>query len=351
MKPQSLALVMIVRDESRCIRRCLRSVRGLVDQIVVLDTGSTDDTVALAQAEGAEVSHFGWQDDFALARNAALALSHCDWNLILDADEELQHLPETLATLDRLRHTPANFVGRIAVNSRFADPTGRLQDAISWLSRVLPRGARFEGQVHEQVSGAWPRHDLALSVIHDGYLPAQMQHKQGRNARLLTAALAQRPGDPYLLYQLGKDHEVQDRFTDAVAAYRGAWQGLSRMPDRSPPWRHDLLLRKLYSLQRCGRTAEAIQLAEAQMPLWPDSPDFFFVLGDVLMAHVIANPRTISDILPMVREAWQQCLVIGENPGLEGAVAGRGSHLAQHNLNLLARVEADLLVSAFAELA
>jgi len=66
---------------------------------------------------------------------------------------------------------------------------------------------------------------------------------------------------------------------------------------------------------------------------------------------VIANPRTISDILPMVREAWQQCLVIGENPGLEGAVAGRGSHLAQHNLNLLARVEADLLVSAFAELA
>lgn len=341
----TLALVMIVRNESRCIQRCLASVAGLVDQVVVLDTGSSDDTVALARAAGAEVSHFTWVDDFSAARNAALALSHCDWNLVLDADEALDPGAPTLEALKALRQTTPDFVGRIEVCSAFetAAPgqTANRQHTSSWLSRALPAGARFEGVVHEQVTAHWPRVDLPIRVSHDGYLPAQMPGKQGRNARLLAAALQRSPSDPYLHYQWGKDHEVRDAFDVAAQAYRQAWQGVSAMAPRSPPWRHDLLLRLLFVLKATGQLDEAISLADAQLPHWTDSPDFFFVLGDVLLEQAMRHPDAASELVPLVEQAWQQCLVIGENPTLEGAVSGRGSHLARHNLDALRRVLAE----------
>src|SRR5438270_289808 len=83
----SLAAVLIVRDEARCISRCVESVRPWVDRIVVVDTGSTDDTVAIALGCGAEVAEIVWPDSFADARNAALAIANADWNLVIDADE------------------------------------------------------------------------------------------------------------------------------------------------------------------------------------------------------------------------------------------------------------------------
>ncbi len=85
----TLSLAMIVRNEAACLRRCLDSVAGLVDEMVVVDTGSDDDTVAIARSCGARVEHFPWTGHFGDARNAALA--HCtgDWVLQLDADEAL----------------------------------------------------------------------------------------------------------------------------------------------------------------------------------------------------------------------------------------------------------------------
>ena len=82
-----IALVMIARNEARSIALCLQSVRPWVDEMIVLDTGSDDDTVSIAESLGAKVHSFIWCHDFAAARNAALELSTADWNLVLDADE------------------------------------------------------------------------------------------------------------------------------------------------------------------------------------------------------------------------------------------------------------------------
>ena len=336
----TLALVMIARNEQRCIVRSLRSMRPWVDLMIVLDTGSTGDTVALAQAEGAQVHHFNWVDDFSAARNAALALSPCDWNLILDADETLCSAGETLSAL---RQQAPDFVGRIEVRSSFtvAGQAG-LQSASSWMPRVLPRGVRYQGRIHEQPVSGLPRRDLAIAALHDGYLPAHLQTKGARNQRLLEAAIQAAPNDPYLHYQLGKDHEVHDRFESAWACYDLALAQLGPQAGREPPWRHDLILRSLYALKATGRLEQAVQLSEAEMPRWPDSPDFYFVLGDVLLDLALAQLEQAHALLPMIQAAWERCLIIGDNPLLEGAVQGRGSHLARHNLDALHATTATL---------
>src|SRR5262249_47968517 len=88
MKP-SLALSMIVKNGERDLPQCLESVRGIVGEIVIADTGSTDASVAIARNFGARVTEFSWTNDFAVARNASLAEVQSDWVLVLDADEQL----------------------------------------------------------------------------------------------------------------------------------------------------------------------------------------------------------------------------------------------------------------------
>lgn len=329
------ALVMIARNEARCIGRCLASARPWVDELIVLDTGSSDDTVGIARAHGATVHHFTWCDDFSAARNAALAHSTADWHIVLDADEWIESGGEALAAL-RLQ-TP-DHVGALAVRSDFAEHSGSATQggdgahapaqATSWISRVLPRGVRYEGLVHEQPRHQWPVHRLPVVIGHDGYAPEAMQRKGSRNAQLLRAALQANPGDAYLLYQQGKDHEVHDRFEEAHQAYAHAWP-------LCPPqaaWRHDLLIRWLFVLKQTRRLDEAVSLAEAEMPHWAHSADFFFTLGDVLLSQALAQPDAAEGLLPLIESCWLRCLELGDTPDLEGAVAGRGSHLAAHNL-------------------
>jgi hypothetical protein len=166
-------------------------------------------------------------------------------------------------------------------------------------------------------------------------MPDQMATKGARNRALLEAAVRSHPQEPYWRYQLGKDHEVHDRFELAWQAYEVALGQLGPQARREPPWRHDLVLRSLFTLKAIGQVEAAVQLAERDMATWPDSPDFFFVLGDVLLDLATRRPEQAGIILPMIESAWRQCLQIGENPALEGAVHGRGSFLAQHNLDLL----------------
>jgi len=319
---------MIARDEARCIERCLRSAARYVDALWVLDTGSVDDTAAIARRCGAEVLHWPWRHDFAAARNAALELSRADWQLVLDADEWIAAGSEALMAW---RQDTAARIGLLRVVSQIDGGAAGTQHAPSWLPRLLPRGVRYRGRVHEQPVSTLPRRRLELQLLHDGYLPAQMARKAGRNRQLLQQALHSDGDDPYLLYQLGKDHEVQGRFADAEPCYT---QALAATEPRAP-WRHDLVLRQLFTLKKLGRFEPAMALAEAEMPHWGESPDFFFTLGDLLLDWAVAQPRQAPALLPMIESSWRRALHIGENPALQDTVRGRGSFLAAHNLAAL----------------
>ncbi len=324
--PRRLALVVIARDEAGRIARLLDSVRPWVDEMLVLDTGSLDDTAAVAAAHGARVAHFRWCDDFAAARNHALALAGADWHLVLDADEWLISGGEALQAL---RETAPGFVGALQLRDRFEITAGQPGEAVAWLSRVLPGTVRYAGRVHEQPVHGLPVRRLPLVVGHDGYASERLADKRGRNRRLLERALAETPDDAYLWYQLGKDCAVYDEHEAAEDAFARA---CGQPAAAASPWWLDLVSRRLFALKCLGRHADAMDFAQAQMQAGAESPDFFFTIGDLLLDLAASQPAQAGELLPMIEGAWQRCLELGERPDQTGAVAGRGSFLAAHNL-------------------
>jgi len=324
MAAYRVALVVIARNEAERIGRLLASAAPHVDRMLVLDTGSQDDTPRIAEAAGARVAHRPWPGDFSVARNAALDLAGADWHLVLDADEWIESGGEALRSL---RGTPPDFVGALNFHEHLADGAG----ATSWMSRVLPGPLRYHGRIHEQVAHGLAVRRLPVTIGHDGYLPDRLAAKKGRNRALLEQALAERPQDAYLWYQLGKDCGVYDEHAAAAQALARA----AELGAAGQPWWADLVVRRLFALKNLKRHGEGMDLADAEMTRLDGVPDFFFALGDLLLDLAADQPEHARVLLPMIEDAWRRCLAIGERPDLPDTVPGRGSRLAAHNLALV----------------
>ncbi len=320
-----IALVMIVRDEAERLERCLLSAAPFVERTIVLDTGSTDGTPALASALGAEVHHFAWVDDFAAARNAALDLSDAAWNLVLDADEWIEQGGEAIADAvngDR------RFIGAARILNAM-DLDGGLEVSSTWIPRLLPSGVRYAGKIHEQPVSDLPRYRIDLQLGHDGYRAEALARKKARNLKMLLAAVEDDPEDGYLLFQTGKAHQV---YGDYAAAARYLTKALANTRP-GEPFRHPLVVNAIYALKMAGEIDAALALVDAEFGGWQTSPDFLFVMGDVYLEKASRDPdHAMKEHLPLVEYAWTRCLEVGEQDRLEGSVRGRGSHMAAHNL-------------------
>ena len=320
-----LALVMIVKNEEKKLARCLISVAGLVDDIILVDTGSTDATVSIAEAHGARVFHFAWCDDFSAARNFALEHSTADWNLVLDADEWLID-SDALVTATQL--TP-DYLGLICQRNDYLLDGNPVQ-ADCWIPRLLPGGVRYTGLIHEQPDSALPRRYTNIHIGHDGYV--DFSHKKGRNRHLLEIELQRNPDNLYYRYQLGKEFEVVEHdYASAAQCYEQVFAKL----DLNVSYAHDLITRYLFCLKKTGQFDVAIPLAEQLHEQYHESADFLFVLGDLLLDYIVENPDQVNNLLPMIESAWFRCLEIGENSDYRDSVRGRGSFLAAHNLSVL----------------
>ena len=317
-----LALVMIARDEAHQIARALDSAAPFVDLMIVLDTGSVDATREIARARGAVVQAFAWCDDFAAARNASLDLSPAAWNLVLDADEWIESGGEALAALE------SDAMGWVRRDNQLEG--GAV--AQTWIPRVLPRGVRYEGRIHEQPVGLERGVRLPVLLGHDGFTAESLARKGDRNEVLLMADLRDRPQDPYLWFQLAKEHQARGRRPQAALCFSEAL----RLAPAEAPWRHSLVVRGLTALKDAGQLKEARVLAEVERAAWSRSPDFHFAVGDLYLQCAMADPeRALSELLPVAEAAWKTCLEIGEQPHLDGSVRGRGSFMAAHNLATL----------------
>ncbi|MBI5837352.1 MAG: tetratricopeptide repeat protein [Candidatus Eisenbacteria bacterium] len=232
-----LSVCMIVRDARPSLERALASVRGVADEIVVVDTGSVDGTPDLARAMGAAVITTTWDDDFSAPRNLALSHARGPWVLVLDADEELD--PDSVDELRALLRGGRWDAAEVVIANRMRDG-----EAVSGVShhycrvfRKLP-GVAFEGRVHEQVLPSLVRGGARLArsnirILHAGYgLDAQtLRVKQERNLRLLHREIAERPGDRFLLFHLGVTLFALGRNADAVIPLEASLHGRSLPPE------------------------------------------------------------------------------------------------------------------------
>ncbi len=317
---------MIVRNESANLPRCLASVKDAVDELVVVDTGSTDDTPAVAAGFGARVWHFVWRDDFALARNAALEHATGDWILHLDADEELAPASRAL-----VRQVVAATDGpALLVNVRSRNGEGDLtQFYDSWQVRLFRNRPdfRYELAVHEQIVYAIRRAGFevvpsSLEVVHHGYLQDIVQGdspRVARNVRLLEQALATQPGNTFLCAHLGLDYFKAGRLDDALASLRRC---LEKPDGHSLP--HELLHKVFITLAEIGLARQdyalAIACSGASLNIGGDDFVTLLALKVAAYAHIGAGWSQIGAARGELMAATAGSRLAGERlePRLEG---------------------------------
>lgn len=225
-----LSLCMIVRDEELALPHCLESVRGLVDEMVVVDTGSTDRTIAIAESFSARVYQFTWCNDFAAARNDSLQYAQGEWILILDADEILQ--PGIIPSLRQAIQQPQALVINLLRHELQA-----AQAPYSLISRLFRRhpDIQFCRPYHELIDDRvleilqrepdWQILELpGVAIHHTGYQATAIAQRQkfDRARTLMEGYLQAHPDDAYICNKLGALYaDAGDRFKALELLQRG----------------------------------------------------------------------------------------------------------------------------------
>jgi tetratricopeptide (TPR) repeat protein len=255
----------------------------VVDDIVVVDTGSQDDSPRIAETFNARVFAFTWNDDFAAARNYALDQVRSDWVLYIDADERARGI-----TREALRAQVAD--NRIvAATVRFRPRTGFTAYPEHRLFRCDPR-IRFVGAIHETMlpsihalvaAGSGRIGGTGLSIDHVGY-DGDQSHKLDRNERLLRKQIAVDPERPYLWWHLGTVERDRGRSAEAEATWL---QGAALVRTRTAPQHEDALCFIELAKSRLERGDDAHALLEEAERMWPGNLMLQWLKAKALVAQ------------------------------------------------------------------
>jgi len=287
-----ISLCLIARDEESLLPGCLESVRGAVDEVVVVDTGSTDRTIELARAAGATVLTRPWDDDFSAPRNLAARHATGEWILMLDADERL--VPGAGQALRAAVKQGGFALGMVRLHNA-AHREAPVAEVLAGRARagtvlLLPRvfrnaqGLEWKGAIHETV-GEWllrtggRRVQLPVDLLHLGYTPDMLvsRSKRDRNIALLAKRVALEPEDVTPRGYLALELLEAGRTDEAAAVVEAAWPLL----DRQPPYRcfsRITAARGILALRQAD-AAKAIETADRGERQNGPHPDFDYLRG------------------------------------------------------------------------
>jgi len=278
-----ISLCMIVKNEQKNLERCLASIQGAVDEIIVVDTGSTDETCEVAARFGASVHPFFWKDDFSEARNASLALATGDWILFLDADEALA--PGSAEVLKRI--TELNNDGYFIKIINYIGSEGWVDscpDLVFRLFRNHPE-YRFRGAIHEQIvdvileKNSQARYQMAedLVIFHYGYLTQQIieKDKKNRNINIIERELESAPHNRLLRYHYGVELFRADRLTEAAEELSKAANGI----DPGTIYLPKLLRYIVLAYHGTQQYEKAMETTKLGLSLFPNYADLYYYGG------------------------------------------------------------------------
>jgi GT2 family glycosyltransferase/tetratricopeptide (TPR) repeat protein/predicted SAM-dependent methyltransferase len=285
-KPKRLSLCMIARDEERFLEDCLSSVKGLVDEIVVLDTGSKDRTVEIARSHGATVHSFTWNESYSDARNEALKYVTGDWVLFLDADERLDPSGKQLI-VDAISKDDIEAYELLFYN--YCREGSSAPDIVHRVCRLVRNRPtyRFEGRIHENiipsiVAAGGRIEQLDAIVHHYGYKPdvTKQRNKHERYLKLLLAELQDRPNDLYVLHHISAAHCAQEEFEQAIPY-------LEQMTELLPPghaFSGNTYSRLINAYWATGHYEKALETAKRAKYAGVEHPEINFSTGNALLA-------------------------------------------------------------------
>ena len=276
---------VIVKNEAANIERWLACVRQLATEIVVVDTGSDDATVEMAQAGGAEVVHFDWCDDFSAAKNFALDQVHGEWVIFLDADEYFS--PDTidlvLPAIARF-HANRRVIGLVTrwINFDEDDHSRFINSGCQMRILRHQRTVRYRGKVHEAISnlsGEPERHMQLvpeIKIYHTGYTARLMPEKCRRNLQLLQEETAGRELHPlenvYFMdcYKGLEDYEKVLQYAERAIATGERFAGMETDAD----------IGRITALVKLGRSSEQVLAAiDDAIGRFPQQAEFYFRKG------------------------------------------------------------------------
>ena len=208
-KPPTISACMIVKNEEALLPKCLESIKSFVDEIIIVDTGSTDKTLKIAESHGVKIYHHQWENNFSKHRNQSISYASGDWILIIDADEEIVHWDNGLEAV--LNHKDVDSV-YVKVNNVFGGGAGEACHNSIRLFRKT-ESVHYEGSVHNQLMGTNTSLASAIVIYHKGYyLDAEKEEqKYLRTTSLLKNEIEKNPDNPKLHHYLsvaylGKQH-------------------------------------------------------------------------------------------------------------------------------------------------
>jgi hypothetical protein len=326
-----ISLCMIVRNEEATLERCLVAARQAFDELCIVDTGSTDNTLAIARRFDARLISVRWTDDFSAARNRSLALATGDWLLVLDADEVLRDGASARAQLESFARERPGYAGRLAIVNHTAEGAADETSTVP-ITRFFPReGFAFQGQVHEQVvqAGQEPmRAETGCVADHYGYTQAALEvgNKLERNTRLLEQATSRAPRDPYVWYQLGRTYSLAKLHEAALKAYERA---LDLAPPESPYGPH-LLESAGYELRAVGRSRPALDWLSSVESQFRNRADMCFLIA--LLAMDVGD-------LERAERGFRHCLTLsGQVPFGGESTASASTYAPNYNLGVMREV-------------
>lgn len=316
-----ISLCMIVKNEESNLENCLTPISNFVDEIIIVDTGSTDKTKEISLQYTEKVYDFQWSSSFSDARNFSISKASHDYILVLDCDEFVESI--NIKEIKKLIQANPHKVGRLLRVNEYTREgiENKLRERIN---RLFSKDFfKYEGIIHEQVVSKskenYETYNIPLEVIHSGYEGnlETRKKKTERNIALLKEALKDNPEDPYIIYQLGKSYYMQEDY-DSACKYFG--DALYFDLDTRLEYVQNMVESYGYALLNTKQYDAALQLLNVYDE-FAHSADFIFMIALVLMN----NGR--------FREATQEFIKATKKK--TSKMDGVNGHLAFYNIGVI----------------